>query len=416
MIIVAILGILVAGCGTRHSMSPVMTPSPSAKPTALNLPVLAWWGGPSYYSRFPHAVASGWTKPSRFPIAVFMGKPEQAPSLKAIGINTLMGVEHDGSDIETVTDNGLSVLAQLEWTPKEVGSNQLVVGWSLSDECDMGYSNCGPDEKQAIAKQTMYAKTARQREDGRFLHANFGNGVLKTHWAITTMDDHVALVDVTSVDKYAYTSPHVRDLITQSPSWPQGVDPATSGAYGWLQDQMESFMTPPASKPNWVFVETARPYLTEKGARTIIGREIRGAAWSAIIHGAAGIAYFQHNNSRGCGTYSLVDCPDSRDAVAMLNGEIQSLAPVLNSQPYDWSFGEGLVTSLRAFDGHGYILAMAEGEPGSRRFALPPELSGSPEVEVVGEGRSIRIAGGGFSDAFDGESSYHIYRVPVSPQ
>src|SRR3546814_16522539 len=96
------------------------------------------------------------------------------------------------------------------------------------------------------------------------------------------MDDHLALVDASSVDKYAYTSPHVNDLFRDASAWPRDREPASAGAYGWQQDRMESFMSPAASKPNWVFVETSKPFLTADGARTSSPDQTAGAGWTAI--------------------------------------------------------------------------------------------------------------------------------------
>src|ERR1019366_6646448 len=137
----------------------------------------------------------------------------------------------------------MSVIAQDEWTTAQVGSDPRVVGWFLSDECEMGYSGCGSDEATQVATQARYAATARARNDGRFLQANFGNGVLGSFWAPTTMDDQLSLVDVSSVDKYAYTSPSVRFEFNRSPYWSQG-DPQCSMARGSLQAPLVPFTSP----------------------------------------------------------------------------------------------------------------------------------------------------------------------------
>ncbi|MHB1010771.1 MAG: DUF7402 domain-containing protein [Propionibacteriaceae bacterium] len=395
-------------------VSLLVNPQAFAAPVAtatgsLDLPREPWWGGPSYYSKFAKASAAGWTDPSFFPISVFLGKPEHAASLRSIGVNTYMGAEHDGSTMASITGTGMSVIAQDEWSTAEVGSDPRVVGWFLSDECEMGYSGCGDNEAAALAMQTSYAATARAKNDGRFLQANFGNGVLSTYWAPTTMDDHVALVDVSSVDKYAYTSPDVRFEINRNPNWSQG-DSQRSIAYGWLQDRMETFSSPGASKPNWVFTETAKPYLTEAGSTSITPDQIGGSVWNGLIHGAAGVAYFQHNNNGTCGNYSLVDCAASRAAVAKVNAEVTSMAPVLNSQPYQWNFGTGLQTSLRVYNGDAYIMAMTTGGTGSRTLTLPAGISGS-SVEAVGENRTLPITNGTFTDSFAAEYTHHIYRI-----
>jgi hypothetical protein len=391
--------------------APGESPSPNTDGTVLNLPREAWWGGSAYYSKFSKASAAGWTDPSHFPIAVFYGKPEHASSLASIGINTYMGAEHDGSKVSAMTNAGISVVAQSEWTAAEVGTDPKVVGWFLSDECEMGYSGCPEDETGALAQQTKYAATARARNDGRFLQANFGNGVLGTWWAPKTMSSQLALLDVSSVDKYAYTSPPVRREIERSPYWTQG-NSERSIAYGWLQDRMETYASPAASKPNWVFVETAKPLLDESDATSIDPAEISGAVWNALIHGAGGIAYFQHNNNGTCGNYSLMDCANSRAAVAKVDAEVKSLARVLNSQPYTWNFGSGLQTSLRATGGYAYVLAMTDGGTGSRTFTLPAGISGT-SVEVVGEGRSLPVTNGKFTDSFANEYTHHVYRVVI---
>lgn len=404
--------VLVAGCSNEQVTVTTATASPSLDPrSTLDLPRVPWWGGPGYYSKFSKAASSGWTAASFFPIAVFAGKAEAAASLQQIGINTYMGAEHDGSPMSRITSTGMSVLAQSEWTEAEVGNDPRVVGWSISDECDMGYSDCGDDEAAQLSKQQEYAAAARGRDDGRFLQANFGNGVLGTFWSPTTMVDHVSLVDVTSVDKYAYTSPHVREIITASPHWPVGRDPAGAQAYGWLQERMAAFSSPAKSKPNWVFVETAMPYLTEDGARAISPDQIHGAVWNAIINGAAGIAYFQHNNGT-CGNYSLVSCEASRAAVAEVNTQVEGLAPVLNTQSFDWSFGTGLATNLKVHQGYAYVFAMAEGGSGERTFTVPAGLR-ADAVEVLGENRTLALSQGTFTDGFAAEYTHHVYRMII---
>lgn len=421
--------VLVAGAGviTANSLRPIDDPAPAPAPArpsptvtdapgaALSLPRDAWWGGPSYYAKFPKATAAGWTKDTFFPIAVFYGKPSQAEQLASIGVNTFMGAEHDGSPISVITRTGISVIAQPEWSSKEVGDDPLVVGWHASDECDMGYSGCndrGDNEQSRLAVQRSYVDALRAKKDGRFVQANFGNGVLGTYWAPTTMDDQVGLVDVSSVDKYAYTSPAVQELLLSAPAWPRGLPPASARAYGWLQDRMVRFSDPRASKPNWVFVETSEPNLTEPDATTISVDQIGGAVWNAIIHGAAGIAYFQHS-SNGCGTYSLVECGRGlSEGVQRIDAQVAALAPVINTASYRWDFGAGLDTALKTYEGSAYIFAMASGNPGERRFTLPSGVGGT-EVEVVGEGRKLPVVNGAFTDSFDAEYSRHIYRIAL---
>ena len=406
------------------------TPSATAAPTtpaptseapappgtgALKLPRVPWDGGSKFYSAFARAKASGWDDPDFFPISVFLAKPDHAAQLKKLGINTYMGAEHDGTRMSTLTGTGMSVLAQDEWTAAEVGDDPGVVGWLVSDECDMGLGCAGSNATENLAAQKKMVANLRNRDDGRFLQANYGNGVLDTFWARGTMSGLVRAVDVSSVDKYAYTSPHVQGLIPDSPHWPAGATVASSAAYGWLADRMQTYLDPAARHPNWVFVETARPYLSEAGSKVIQLNQIEGAVWSSLIHESRGIAYFQHSNDPTCATYSLVDCDQARkDKVKAINAQVRSLASVLNSQSYVWDFKAGADTMLKTENGNAYVFADIglKQTPGKKTFTLPPGVTGS-SVSVVDENRTIPVTDGTFTDTFAAEYTHHIYKIKL---
>ncbi|KQN89671.1 hypothetical protein ASE96_07840 [Arthrobacter sp. Leaf69] len=348
-------------------------------------------------------------------MSVFMGKPEHAAALKALGINTYMGAEHDGSSLSSITKQGIFVLPQDEWTQSEVGDDPQAVGWFISDECDMGIGCTGSNPAENLADQISKVERVHAFGDGRFTMANYANGVLDTYWARGSMVQLMKIVDVASVDKYAYTSPFVDDQMTHSPHWPAESSPASAGSYGWVVDRMRAYQDPAGQHPNWIFVEAAMPLLTDSGSRTITPDQIEGAVWSAIIHEARGLAYFQHNNGSICGFYSLVECDRARlDRVAEINAEIQSLAPVLNTQSYQFSFNKSTDTMLKVYDGSAYIFAGIglHQVPGLKTFVIPPEITGST-VEVIGENRTLRVTDHSFSDTFENEFSHHTYRLTL---
>ncbi len=392
------------------------TPTPTPTPGALPLPRIPWEGGPDYWSQFPKAHQSGWDQPGFFPISVFYGKPEHAAALHALGINTYMGAEHDGTNLKHVTDRGIDVLAQQEeFTPGEVGTNPHVVGWFISDECEMGYSGCPEEEFASLATEREYVAKVRAYNDGRFTQANFGNGILDTWWAPTTMDDHVQLMDAASADKYTYTSPHIWGIVPDSPHWPKGATVRSAASYGWQVDQMKTFQDPKRLRPIWTFVETAMPLLEESGAQSITPDQLEGAVWSAIIHEARGVAFFQHNNNGQCGNYSLLDCgPALQAKVTALTKKIRDLAPVINSQSYAYDFANGTDTMVKADARYAYVFAgigLLE-SPGSKTFSLPPGVTGS-SVTVMGEGRTLDVVNGRFTDSFAAEYTHHVYRIAL---
>jgi hypothetical protein len=247
------------------------------------------------------------------------------------------------------------------------------------------------------------------------------------------MDDHVQLMDSASADKYTYTSPDVADIIDgwhDAPDWPNGVPVPRAYSYGCHADQMKRFQDPSNMHPIWKFVETAKPYISEAGSRSILPDEIEGAVWSALIHEARGIAYFQHNNaSSGCtATYSIVNCPTVHAKVKAINAKVKSLAPVLNTQSYYnntrtvngftyyyFTFNNGTDTMLKTHNGSAYIFAGIgmNQSPGNKTFTLPDGVNGTT-VEVVGEGRTLNVNGSRqFTDNFAAEYSHHVYKISL---
>ena len=97
---------------------------------------------------------------------------------------------------------------------------------------------------------------------------------------------------------------------------------------------------------------------------------------------------------------------------AKVNAQVQALAPVLNTQSYAWTFGTGLETSLKVYEGDAYVLAMTDGGTGSRTFTLPSGVNGGT-VEVVGENRTLPVTNGTFTDSFATEATHHVYRVSL---
>ena len=429
----------------------------------LSLPRIDWEGGSDYWtvaqegSKMTKAEAAGWSDPSFFPICVFLGEPSNAAAYGALGINTYMTANHT-PPITDITNQGLFVIANYTvtapdgevdtgWSTAEIGSNPNVVGWFIYDEAEQGegvYWNldvAGPTEDSSTEARRLeffQSETTAKRNlaDGRFMFANWGNGVMGSFWAPTTMDDFVQTVDASCVDKYAYTSPGVRGLFADAPNWTGGSATRRSAAYGWFADQLFRVYGLSA-QPAWVFLETKMPLLNEASREIIRYEEIRGAVWSAIANEARGIAYFDHNgnytsppadnnfsgNDPNTGIAPDTDSPALLNAeaalatyVQALNEQVLSLAPVLNTQSYVFNFGaSGIKTMLKAKDGYAYIFASVGigGTTGSKTFTVTGSGITGTSVEVVDESRSLTISGGSFTDSFAQEYSHHIYKVAI---
>jgi hypothetical protein len=467
----------------------------AAPPDISTLPRIPWEGGSNYWKvsngpQFAKADAAGWDDPSFFPITTWAPNMSDAAAIKALGINTatVINFDNDSSynpriskitdpDHNPATDDGLFAIPHKEyeftddWTPATVGNDPKMVGWFITDECDMGYSGCGNaawTQYQELDTQKTRTAAVRAYNDGRFMTSNFGNGVARSFWSPNTMDEHEKLMDLDSIDKYVYTSPEVDQVLQTSRNWPSSANPGVSAGYGWLIDQQRIFQNaelspgdpapaePEGRRPIWVLVEPARPLLNEAGAKTITPDQMEGAVWSGIIHEARGVFYFAPNNDT-CGGYSIiyVDNPtasclqqlqDRQNKLKSIHATIRSLAPVINTQSYVWNFSNdgnaanNSDTMLKTYNGSAYIFAgigleytgtdqnncdtinlervcqsLGTNQPtGTKNFILPGGVTGST-VTVVGENRTIPVTNGQFTDTFTNEYSHHIYQITLGP-
>jgi hypothetical protein len=103
------------------------------------------------------------------------------------------------------------------------------------------------------------------------------------------------------------------------------------------------------------------------------------------------------------------------NAMKEVNQQVSQLAPVINTQSYQYDFGTNLDTMLKWYQGSAYIFAMISGDassqPGNRTFTLPADLHIAATVQVVDESRSLPVSAGAFTDNFAQEYAYHIYKV-----
>jgi hypothetical protein len=438
-----------------------------AFPADLDLPLVPWEGGPSYYTvaqegdKMTKAEDAGWSEDTFFPICVFLGSPQDAPDYAAAGMNTYMA--SDVATLSDITDEGMFLIANFTvttpagntdtgWPLATIGSNPNVVAWFIYDEAEQGegvYWDIDVDGVESTQFRRLeffqeQTQDMRDLDDGRFMFANFGNGVLNTFWAPDTMADFVQTVDGCCVDKYAYTSPGVRFEMGRSDDWaaecgetvstPACEDAANSSSgYGWFVKQMRNVFDDPANRrPQWVFVEVKKPFLGEADGEIILNAEREGAIWSAIANEARGIAYFDHNgfyppnvpatdpntgSAPTTETKAIIDGPATyATSVTDVNTKVLELAPVLNTQSYVWDFGAtGAATMLKAKDGFAYIFASVDASrvTGSKTFTLTGTGITGTTVTVLYESRTIDVTAGEFDDTFSNEYSHHIYRIPI---
>ena len=388
-----------------------------------------WEGGPAYYAAFPAASAAGWTSPDFFPVGVWyesLQSPGDVALDRAAGLNTYVELTGN-SDLSLLAGTGMSALVT-----RRPGAGAETVGWLLNDEVDMwagpgrgawsgrypgqgdicspAASRCGYTVLDTLAAELPTG-------DGRLRYANFGKGVMFWQSDAEAAGFVNGYTSAVSADVYWYTDPNVCRSASEGPR--RGVDATTcrrAANYGLTMDRVRALDAADGSRqPVWAFVEVGHPF-SEADAPTVTGAQVAGAVVNSLIHQARGIVYFNHSFGGPCQTQHVLRdaCGDAvRPAVTAVNRLIADLAPVLNTRSYAWRFNPRLDTMLKAHGGAHYVFAMPgrTGGTGRQRLVLPPALAGAGEVEVLNESRRLPVSGGAFSDTFDAEHSYHVYRI-----
>lgn len=142
-----------------------------------------------------------------------------------------------------------------------------------------------------------------------------------------------------------------------------------------------------------------------------------------IIHGGMGIIYFCHIFTPHMDPAGMLHDPVMSRAVAALDHQIASLAPVLNTP----SVANGVRVSssngktpvdmmLKRWHGSTYLFTVAArpGGPTTATFTLrdcPPHTT----AVVLDEHRHIEVTDGTFQDDFEKPYEVHIYRIGFSP-
>lgn len=404
--------------------------SGSAGTAALSLPRIPWEGGPAYWSQFSKTAAAGWADPSFFPILIdpcpFSSQSEIQWD-KDHGINTYAGSLNEWTPWDLLEPNNMYYLGEkYSYLPtgQMMPDNYAAwVGYRLGDETDGIYA----DPSDGYAHLQGLIDTYSARNDGRFMYNNYTQMTVLQAWQAYGSPYINNFTDAVSMDMYWYTIPDTSYGNTYVSSVNGPGNPRSATSYGAMVRGMRQVDDDDAKlQPIWFYVENYSGGPGEQFVRYIEPGELKGAVMSCIIAEARGIAWFNSAMSapQGASPYGNVlrtaqydsNFPGMPQIVAMgeVNNQIQSLAPIINTQSYLWSFGANLETMLKTYNGDAYIFAMCANNtaPGSRTFTLPEGINGTI-VEVVDESRTFPVSGGQFTDTFTAEYSYHIYKIAL---
>jgi hypothetical protein len=391
-------------------------------------------GGPSHYAHSNYPItAAALDDPNFFPIAVWFESVTSQADIDAdkdTGLNTYLELVNT-SDMALIRSNGMWAIPSAQLS----GYGSETAGYLLTDEPDMNYPfswdpGGGYSTLQGLADSFP--------DDGRIKYVNYGKGILLPTWGRplgTQVYLNHGFQQTCSADFYWYTDTDINTPMGSSP-WCQASQfydmlnrDMTRGEamracrYGDVTRFLRDYVDPYRSQPIWGFVENGGPFADNTQADYIQPAQMQGAVWHHIIGGARGIIYFNHTFGgpyQGQHNFRDPNYAAIQAAAKVTNGQIQSLAPVLND---DFATGfasvdqpptmlDGINHMVKYHGGKFYIFA------GSRRddsasitatFTIPNGVGTT--ATVLFESRTIPIVSGTFTDTFTNGYTTHIYRI-----
>lgn len=427
VVTLVVLAMAMSGCSA--DVAPPAPPlSESAVPPDISeLSRVPWEGGPGYYQKFPQAVAAGWSDPNFFPVGVWYESvltQSDVDKDRAVGLNSYFELTPN-SDVDLLRRNRMTAVSSTQIP----GAGDETVGWLLTDEPDMwagpgdapwtgeypGYGEICEPASAKCGYTVLRELQGRFPQDGRMRYANYGKGVFLWYTDAEVAAFVNDFTQVVSTDIYWYTDPNIcgeaERFLSLSPALCR-----LAANYGAVIDrQRELDSLDGKRQPIFGFVENGLPF-TKGGGRAITGDQLKGAVMNSLIHEARGILYFNHNFEGDCQTQHVFrePCGDLvRPAATQVNKQIAELAPVLNTQSYEYVLNPQLDSMLKSHDGFHYVFAMVgrgNPAPGTYEMTLPNGIDAT-HAEVLFENRTVPISEGRISDGFEAESSYHIYKI-----
>lgn len=355
------------------------------------------------------------TDPNFFPIAVWVQSPSKAEQYRKAGINTYIGLWKGPTEdqLAALKKAGMKVICHQNAVGLQHMTDPTIIAWMHGDEPDNAQSKGqGKGYGPPILPEKIVQdyERIRKADPSRPVLLNLGQGVAWDNYIGRGVrrnhpedyPEYIKGADIVSFDIY----PAVHDNKEIAGNlWyvAKGVERLVN----WGQGQ----------KVVWNCLECTRISNTKTKPTP---RQVRAEAWMSIIHGSRGLIYFVHQFKPNFREAALLDDPEMLQAVTELNGQISSLAPVLNSPTIsgkvavETSNPEVPVALMaKAYNGSIYVFAaaMREGKT-TARFRIAGAEAGST-VSVQGENRKLVTRDGDFTDEFSAWD-VHIYRMPTT--
>ena len=396
VMVVVTLALFAAAVAAAAVAEPERTPDRKTEKTGKT-EYAPWKNGPS-------------ATPDFFPIAVWLQDPAKAPQYKALGFNAYVGLWKGPTEeqLAELKKHGMSIFCDQNEVGLKHKDDPTIIGWMHGDEPDNAQSlGAGKGYGPPVATSKIIAdyKKIKAADPTRPVMLNLGQGVAWDGWhgrgvRTNNPEDYAEYVkgsDIVSYDIYPAKSdkPHLKGNL-----WfvPLGVDRLQKWAGG--------------RKIVWNIFEC-----TPNADKKPSPRDVKAEVWMSLVHGSTGICYFVHQFKPTFIEAGLLAYPDMAKAVGETNKQIHELAPVLNSPTI--AAGATVESSnkdvpvdlmVKRHQGATYVFAVAMRDGKARADFAVRGLPGKAVAHVLGEDRTIEVAGGRFADDFN-PYDVHLYKI-----
>ena len=382
------------------------------------VPALAWTNPYAGWSRgIPTA-----RDRTFFPIAVWLQGAWHASEMAQLGINVYVGNNAGtdalaASDLAALEAQGIYAIVGQDSVGLANIDDPTIVGWWMTpDEPDNAQDKadgtcCGPP----VAPATLVAQydAYRAADPTRPIYIGLGQGVAYDGWEGRGSNappeaGYMPAGDIVDFDIYPYNNcdGDANEMVTCGQFWlnASGIE----RVHQWSS----------RGQAAWTDIETTT--IAKGGTHGPTPQQTRSEVWLALIHGANGIAYFVDSWQPSFREDGIFADAGMTAAVTALNSQIKMLAPQLNSADVpnlvsvtSSNAAAPVDLMVKASGQTLYVFAaMARAGATTATFSVAG-MSGDATATVLGEGRTVPIAAGAFSDAF-AANDVHLYEIDLT--
>jgi hypothetical protein len=374
-----------------------------AAPKPKQAPIDATQAPPAKFAR------SVLDDPGFFPIGVWAQPAGAAAAYQAMGVNVYVG----GSEsyprprgkafLDAVQARGMYVICPFSPQAVEAKLHEhgAFLGWMFGDEPDNVDPQTGQVKQTPEALRGDFARIRRADPTHR-VYLNLGCGVAHERFVGRGATDeqyaaYPAACDIASFDVYPCNS--------IQPDGPDRLHLVAKGV-----ERLRKWGG--GEKLVWCWIEANKIH---KGpGRAPTPQEAKTQVWMALVHGADGYGFFCHSWAQERMKVSGIE-PEMQAALAKVNAEVRSLAPVLrsptvpNAATVKTTRGGRVDVMVKRHAGATYVFAVnMRRKPEHARIAVEG-LAGAA-AEVLFESRSVPVHAGVLTDDF---APYAVHRYKV---